>query len=93
MARKKDLAEIISFKLRMPEGLRQQIEADAEKANRSMNSEILWRLGQTFSEPWQRFIAGMERQEKDTQEFRERLLQDPKFVEFVDGLIAKKDRG
>jgi hypothetical protein len=77
MARKRRLDAVISFKLRMPEALRQKIEAEAGKANRSMNSEILWRLGQTFEEKWQRFIAGVEDRAKRDRESLERFLQDP----------------
>jgi len=90
MARKKRLDEVISFKLRMPEGLRQKIEAEAANAERSMNSEILYRLGQTFGEEWQRFISRVEEREKGEQEHRqkmvEQLLQDPNFVAMIDRL-------
>jgi hypothetical protein len=84
MARKKRLDEVISFKLRMPEGLRQKIETEATNANRSMNSEILWRLGQTFGEAWQRFIAGVEEKEKEHQEHVDQMMQDPRLRELVD---------
>jgi hypothetical protein len=84
MARKKRLDEVISFKLRMPEGLRQKIEAEANKANRSMNSEILWRLGQTFGEQWQRFVAGVEEKEKEREERVDQMMQDPHFRELLD---------
>jgi hypothetical protein len=89
MATKKSVHEVVSFKLRMPEGLRQKIEAEATKAERSMNSEILWRLGQTFGEEWQRFIAGVEAQEKSDEEFLERMRQDPAHKKFMAELIAK----
>lgn len=36
------------FQIRMPEGLRDKIRAAAEKNNRSMNSEIISRLEDTF---------------------------------------------
>jgi hypothetical protein len=95
MAKKKRADEVISFKLRMPEALRQKIEAEAEKAERSMNSEILYRLGQTFGEEWQRFINGVEEREKREQELHqkrvERLLKDPEFMATLDRL-AKEDR-
>jgi hypothetical protein len=96
MARKKRADEVISFKLRMPEVLRQKIEVEAGKAERSMNSEILYRLGQTFGDEWQRFIAGVEERERNEQEHRqkmvEQLLQDPKFVAWIDQLPKKEGR-
>lgn len=89
MAKKKRADEVISFKLRMPEALRQKIEAEAEKAERSMNSEILYRLGQTFGEEWQRFIAGVEEREKSEQEWRQRMLQDPEVQKGIWEVIRK----
>ncbi|HJE24951.1 MAG TPA: Arc family DNA-binding protein [Methylorubrum populi] len=41
-----DLAD--KFMLRMPEGMRDRLKAEAEANNRSMNSEIVARLQQTF---------------------------------------------
>ena len=89
MAKKKRADEVISFKLRMPEALRQKIEAEAEKAERSMNSEILYRLGQTFGEEWQRFINGVEEREKSEEEWRQRMLQDPKVQKGIWEVIKK----
>jgi Arc-like DNA binding domain len=94
MVRKKRLDEVISFKLRMPEGLRQKIEAEAEKSERSMNSEILWRLGQTFGDEWQRFIAGVEEKEKREAELSERVManiaQWEPFQKFLKEEIARQ---
>ena len=89
MAKKKRADEVISFKLRMPEALRQKIEAEAEKAERSMNSEILYRLGQTFGEEWQQFINGVEEREKSEEEWRQRMLQDPKVQKGIWEVIRK----
>jgi hypothetical protein len=86
---KRHVDQVISFKLRMPEGLRQKLEAEAEKSERSINSEILWRLGQTFGEEWQRFVARMEERERSRQELRNRIAQDPKFQKMMDEFIAK----
>lgn len=41
-----DLAD--KFMLRMPEGMRDRLKAEAEANNRSMNAEIVARLQQTF---------------------------------------------
>jgi len=89
MAKKKRIDEMISFKLRMPEGVRQKVEAAAEKAERSMNSEILYRLGQTFGEEWQRFIAGVEEKEKTEKERLEQVLANPKVQKALNEIIDK----
>jgi hypothetical protein len=90
MARKRRPDDTVNLRLRLPEALRKALDAEAEKANRSLNSEILWRLGQTFGEEWQRFIAGVEEREKSEQEHRqkmvEQLLQDPEFMAMIDRL-------
>jgi Arc-like DNA binding domain len=87
MARKG--TDTVNLRLRMPEALRQHLATEAEEANRSLNSEILWRLGQTFSKRWQEFIAGMEEQERTEQERRDQLMQDPKFQKSLSEIIAR----
>ena len=39
---------IVDVKVRMPKPLREQIEREAKKNKRSMNSEVLYRLGVSF---------------------------------------------
>ncbi len=90
---KRHIDEMISFKLRMPEGLRQKLEAEAEKSGRSMNSEILWRLGHSFSPEWQDAIAKVVKREKEAEEFKERMMQSPALQKVVGDLIAKHDKG
>jgi Arc-like DNA binding domain len=86
---KRRIDEMISFKLRMPEGLRQKLEAEAEKAERSINSEILWRLGHTFSAEWQGLIAVVEEREKKVEELGQRMMQNPALQKIVSDLVAK----
>ena len=59
------------------------------RQNRSLNSEVLWRLGQTFGEEWLRFIAGVEEREKREKELREQLYQDPAYKDFVERRMAE----
>ncbi|HXW29765.1 MAG TPA: Arc family DNA-binding protein [Xanthobacteraceae bacterium] len=92
MAKKRADDEVVSFKFRLPERLRRKLEAEAEKAGRSMNTELLWRLGHTFGEEWQRFIARVEDKERERHEFNEQLQQDPEFQKFIADAIAKWDR-
>jgi hypothetical protein len=39
---------IANLRLRLPDALRRKLAAEAEKSQRSLNSEILWRLGQSL---------------------------------------------
>jgi hypothetical protein len=95
MARKP--GDIIHLQVRMPEGLRQELASEAERSGRSLNAEILWRLGQTLNEGWQGVIATEERIEKMQREaqerIHERILNDPKLhqrlAELVDNIPRK----
>jgi hypothetical protein len=69
--------------------LRRKLVSAAEKNARSLNSEILWRLGQTFDEEWGRLVAGMEDQERRDQEFLDRMRHDPKMQKTLAEIIAK----
>jgi hypothetical protein len=91
MARKKRADEMVPLTLRLPEGLRAQIAAEADKAERSLNAEILWRLGQTLGEEWRRFIAGVEEKEKRSEEIVERIGQSPLFKEFIKDELARQE--
>jgi len=88
MARRRKPADTINLRVRMPEALRETLAAEAEKANRSLNSEILWRLGLTLSEDWQRFIAGVEAREKSDRQFIDQILQDPKTRKALEEIVA-----
>jgi Arc-like DNA binding domain len=89
MARSRKATDTINLRLRMPEALRKTLAIEAAKAARSLNAEILWRLGLTLGEQWQEFIAGMEEQERTEQERRDQLMQDPKFQKSLGEIIAK----
>jgi hypothetical protein len=93
MARKP--TDIVLLQLRLPEALRKRLANEAETSKRSLNSEVLWRLGQTLDDRWQEFIANIEKQKQDEQEFLERLRANPETRKLLEHLIAnmkKKDR-
>ena len=46
MARKP--SDTVALQVRLVEGLRRKLAGAAEKNGRSLNSEIVWRLGQSF---------------------------------------------
>jgi Arc-like DNA binding domain len=87
MARRKD-TDVVNLRLRLPEALRKQLDVAAEKSDRSLNSEILWRLGQTFGKEWMEFVGEMERQERNDQEFLERFMNNPEARAKLQKIIA-----
>jgi Arc-like DNA binding dprotein len=102
MARKP--TDIVPLQLRLPEALRRQLASEAEKAQRSLNSEILWRLGKTLTPEWREFISESERTQREIADRFEEFKNRPeikahmeKFVrEFFDYLppeAFKKQRG
>jgi Arc-like DNA binding domain len=46
MARKP--TDTINIRVRMPDGIRKRLAVEAERSQRSINSEIVWRLGQSL---------------------------------------------
>jgi hypothetical protein len=84
--------EFVKLQVRLPEVLRARLAAEAEAAERSLNSEILFRLGQTLTDEWQEFIASQVQREADEQAFIERRLQDPKVRETLARLLRDAPR-
>jgi hypothetical protein len=86
------LTDTVALQVRLPEGLRRKLAAEAEKSERSLNGEILWRLGQTLTEEWQEFIGGMGKIETDRQDFIDRMMENPEFREKLSKLVAEMPR-
>jgi hypothetical protein len=80
--------EMVNLRLRLPEGLRQRLADEAEEANRSLNSEILWRLTHTFGGNWEQFVARAEEEEKRRQEILEEMRLRPEVQEKLVRLMA-----
>lgn len=57
--------------------MRRKLANAAEKNGRSLNSEILHRLDQTFGEEFLQFVAELEKRERLFLEALERAKQDP----------------
>jgi Arc-like DNA binding domain len=80
--------DAVNLRLRLPEGLRQKLADEADKANRSLNSEILWRLTHTLGGKWEQFVAEAEKEEQRRQEVLEAMRLDPKVQETLTRLMA-----
>jgi hypothetical protein len=81
---------MVNLRLRLPEGLRQRLADEAEEAGRSLNSEILWRLGHTFAgERWDEFVAEAEQQEQRRQELLEEMRLRPELQASLTKILAK----
>jgi hypothetical protein len=89
MPRVRKPSDPISLQVRMTEALRRKLASAAEKNARSLNSEILWRLGQSLDEEGRQAAEEMEYEEKRDQEFLERMRRDPKAQKAVAEIIAK----
>jgi Arc-like DNA binding domain len=78
MARK--ATDTINIRVRMPEGLRKKLAGEADRSERSLNSEIVWRLGQSLGSEGAELV-----QEHETQEGRMRKMLE----EVVAKIIAE----
>jgi hypothetical protein len=78
MARK--ATDTINLRVRMPEGIRKRLVGEADKSRRSLNSEIVWRLGQSLGAEGEELV-----QEHESSEERTRRLMD----EIVERLTAR----
>jgi hypothetical protein len=82
MPRKPKPDDPIALQVRMTEELRARLAESAQANGRSMNSEILWRLGQSFgSNKWAR----------DVDEQGARLKE--KIKEAIEEYMAKRGEG
>ena len=88
MAKRKSLTDTVAMQVRLPEGLRRQLASAAEANARSLNSEILWRLGQSFGPHEQRLAAGIEEEERSDNELLNRALENPKLQETLRNIIV-----
>jgi hypothetical protein len=61
----------------------QQLCDAAEAAQRSMNTEIIRRLGETLDPRWAKYIATIEAQERRDREYLEEASKDPAMMEVV----------
>jgi hypothetical protein len=83
MAKKRKPDDIVNLKLRFTEALRARIEQEAKKNQRSLNGEIVYRLGTTLGAEGAELAMLYERREE---ELRNRLR------EIVEAIIAEGRR-
>jgi hypothetical protein len=72
---------IANLRLRLPETLRRKLATEAEKSQRSLNSEILWRLGQSLGAEGSALVEEHETLEQHLKR---------KLDEVVDKLLAER---
>ncbi len=89
MPRKRNPTDLVALQVRMTEVMRKHLAADAEHNKRSLNSEILWRLGQTMDNRWLEYVAVLERQEASDKELIERMRANPETRALLSELIGK----
>jgi hypothetical protein len=75
----------VNLQVRLPEELRQRLADAAETSKRSMNSEVVWRLGQSFGD--QGLFAQHEATETEHKKVIDEILKSPEFRrQFVERL-------
>jgi hypothetical protein len=75
MARK--LTDTVALQVRLPEGLRRKLAAEAEKSQRSLNSEVVWRLGQSFGTEGGLLVDQHEAAEKELAKVLDEIVHNP----------------
>ena len=75
MARKRNPSDIVNLKLRFTEALRARIEQEAKKNQRSLNGEIVYRLGTTFGAEGAELAAQYERRENELTKKLQEIVQ------------------
>jgi hypothetical protein len=65
------------FKVRLVEPLRSKLTGAAGAADRTINSEILWRLEQSLEPEWPDYIAKIAERQQHERTVLEHLRQDP----------------
>jgi Arc-like DNA binding domain len=71
------VTDTVALQVRMPEGLRRKLAAEAEKSERSLNSEILWRLGQSLGTEGTGFLEQHEVAEEQVKTILDRIVHSP----------------
>jgi hypothetical protein len=73
----------------MPEEMRLRLVEAAERAKRSLNSEILWRLDDSFGQQLGAMVAEIERRERFEKELYEKYRKDPEWLVVIDRIIKE----
>jgi hypothetical protein len=68
--------DMVGLQLRFTEALRARIEQEAKKNHRSLNSEIVYRLGTTFGAEGVALAAEFDAQEKEVQRELGEMLRE-----------------
>jgi hypothetical protein len=83
--------DLVQFKLRLPDHLRLKLTEVAQAADRSVNSEILWRLELSLAPEWLDFVAKVEERERRERTVLERLRQDPSMMKRLEQMMTEND--
>ena len=72
---KRKPTDIVSLKVRFTEAMRARIEQEAKKANRSLNGEMVYRLGLTFGAEGVELANQFEEAEKEMMTAAREIIQ------------------
>jgi len=88
MARKP--TDTVALQVRLVEGLRRKLASSAEKNGRSLNSEIVWRLGQSFGSEGAAWSDQHETSEKGRDNFLKAMVNTPEFRWLAAETVARE---
>ena len=69
--------DTVALQVRLPEGLRRKLANAANKNARSLNSEIVWRLGQSFGTEGGVLVDHHEAAEKERAKVLDEIVHNP----------------
>ena len=90
MARKP--TDIVALQVRLPDGLRRKLAQAADKNARSLNSEIVWRLGQSLGAEGAGFSEQLDAFDKQIERVLDEFVHSPEAQQkLIDQLAANPD--
>jgi hypothetical protein len=66
----------VALQVRLPDALRRKLAAEAEKSQRSLNSEIVWRLGQSLGAEGGVLVDQHEAAEKERAKVLDEIIKE-----------------
>ena len=91
MPRVRKPTDTVALQVRMTEALRRQLAGAAEKNARSLNSEIVWRLGQSLGTEGNVLISQHEANELERMRVLMKIVNDPEIARKYAKQSAKQE--
>ncbi|MGA8584254.1 MAG: Arc family DNA-binding protein [Roseiarcus sp.] len=76
MARTRNPLDIVALQVRLTEAMRRQLVAEAKANERSLNSEIVYRLGQSLGPAGLKMVKAHETEEQNNRRVLEEIVRE-----------------